>query len=166
MTAHAGVSGHIQHRGQGLGDTAGSFLPADHPAQPFLQGRVPPGTPGNAGGQAQRILDKRPAQPFHMESGRNMMGAVFHGNLLNLPLPGTAFLFGVEFPHLQSAHLADTVFRLAGDILPVISAGAKGENTPYLGHFLRKAQFFKESLGPLLRWKRFILIQIAHTLSS
>lgn len=57
-------------------------------------------------------------------------------------LPGAAFLFGVEFPHLQGAHLANAIFRLVGDGLPVVPAGPKGKNPPHLSHFLREAEFF------------------------
>ena len=49
VATHAGLPAHIQHRRQGLGDTAGGLLPADRLAQLLLQIGIPAGAPGNAG---------------------------------------------------------------------------------------------------------------------
>ena len=152
VAAHAGLPGHIQHRGQGLGDAAGSLLPADHPAQLFFQGCIPAGAPGNPRRQAYRALDKGPAKSLHVEGGWNMVGAVLHDDFLDAPLPGAARLLGVELPHLQGAHLADAVFRHPRNRFPIFPIGTKGEDAPHLGHLFRQAQLLQQSLGPLL-WR-------------
>ena len=152
VAAHAGLPGHIQHRGQGLGDAAGSLLPADHPAQLFFQGRIPAGAPGNPRRQAYRALNKGPAKSLHVEGGWNMVGAVLHDDFLDAPLPGAARLLGVELPHLQGAHLADAVFRHPRNRFPIFPIGTKGEDAPHLGHLFRQAQLLQQSLGPLL-WR-------------
>ena len=106
LTSHPRIPADVQHRGQDVGDAAGGFLAGDSAGDLFLQRGVPPGAPGQSVGETGGLLDKCPAQAFHVEDGRDVVGAVGHDALLHAPLPGGGFVQRGDAAHLEGAHLA------------------------------------------------------------
>ena len=141
LTPHAGVAGHVQHRSKDLRDAAGGLLTADSPRDFRFQFRVPARAPGDPGRKAGGILQKRAAQPLHVEDGRDLVGRVCHDDLLHPPLPCGAFLQRITPPHLQGADLADSEGHLGGDPVKILRVLPEGEHAAQLRHFLVQRQF-------------------------
>ena len=156
LTAHAGVAGDVQHRGEDLRDAAGGLLTADGLGDLFLQVRVPARTPGDPGGKAGRILNEGAAEALHVEDGGDAVRGLCNHDLLHSPLPGRTFLQRLDPPQLQRTDLTDAVKRLRRDPVHVLRQFPKGEHAAHLCHLLVQAQVSEQRLGALFRRKGLI----------